>query len=95
MPLLPGPTSFDATMDVKDSLHSANFGVEANIGIEYSLGQSRIFLEAGGNYGFINIQKNKDDGQNNTGAATIRIGYAYSFGSGSAGARSVKEPKKF
>jgi hypothetical protein len=94
-PLLPGPASFDQTADIKDSLRSTNFGIEGNIGVSYELGPGRIFLEAGGNYGFVTVQKNKDDGQNGTGAATIRVGYAYPFGSASRSAKSVQEPKKF
>jgi hypothetical protein len=95
IPLLPGPTSFDATENVKDSLHAANFGIEGNIGVAYMTSWGNIFLEGGGNYGFINIQKNKDDGQNNTGAATVRIGFSYLFGGSSSNAKSVREPKKF
>ncbi|HTQ27737.1 MAG TPA: porin family protein [Puia sp.] len=92
-PLLPGPISFNQTEDIKDSLRSTNEGVEGNVGVAYILGQGRIFLEAGGNYGFANIQKNADDGQNRTGAATVRIGYAYSFGSKPKSRHAVQSPK--
>jgi hypothetical protein len=33
-------------------------------------------VHGGGNYGLMNIQKDKKYGQNNTGAATAVIGYA-------------------
>jgi hypothetical protein len=94
-PLTSAPISFALTQDVKDSLRSTNFGIEGNIGVAYALGPGRIILEGGGNYGFVNIQKNKDDGQNNTGAVTVRIGYSYMFGSGPRGEKSVREPKVF
>ncbi|MBS1597467.1 MAG: PorT family protein [Bacteroidetes bacterium] len=99
IPLLTQPAAFDTTADIKDQLKSFNWGVEVNIGIVYSFDQHRIFLEGGGNYGFIPVQKHAEDGQNNAGAATIRIGYAYTFGSsgGRSGraARGVKSPKVY
>ena len=30
---------------------------------------------AGGNYGLVKIQKDKSNGENNTGAATVTLGY--------------------
>jgi hypothetical protein len=72
-------TSFDTTANVKNSLHSTNFGVEGALGFSYAIGNSSVFIEGGGNYGFINIQKNSADGENNTGAASVTVGYAYTF----------------
>ena len=96
MPILNAPVSFDSTMNVKDQLKSFNWGIEVNIGIAYIFDQHRIFLEGGGNYGFIPIQKHDEDGQNNAGAATIRIGYAYTFGGGQgSAAKGVKSPKLY
>lgn len=67
----------DSSSNIKDQLRSINLGVQAGIGFSYNLGSSYIFIEGGGNYGLINIQKNtQEDGKNNTGAATIAIGYA-------------------
>ncbi|BAU55066.1 porin family protein [Mucilaginibacter gotjawali] len=79
-PLPGGPQSFNANTDVKSSLHTFNVGLEANIGFNYQLGQSSIFIEGGGNFGFMNIQKYAKDGKNNTGAAVATIGYSYRFG---------------
>ncbi len=95
-PLLQEPTSFDATTDITDSLRSFNWGVAANIGIAYRFDRHSIFIEGGGTYGFIIVQKNKADGQNHTGSGNIRIGYAYTFGGGSSQAgRKVQSPKVF
>lgn len=73
------PQSFDTTVNVKSSINSTNFGIEGAIGFSYKIGNGNVFVEGGGNYGFINIQKNSADGQNNTGAASITVGYAYKF----------------
>jgi Outer membrane protein beta-barrel domain len=72
-----GEQSFDNDQNIKSQLHNANFGVEGNIGVNYAFGHNNIFFEAGGNYGFINIQKGTANGKNNTGAATIVLGYSY------------------
>jgi hypothetical protein len=70
-----GPQSFDNTQDIKSQLKGVNFGFEGNVGISYRVGGGAIFIEGGGNYGFVNIQKNAIDGSNNTGAGTVDIGY--------------------
>lgn len=69
--------SFDNTKDIKDQLRSFNFGLAGNVGIGYKIKRNMIFLEGGGNYGFINIQKGSANGKNRSGAATVMIGYAY------------------
>jgi hypothetical protein len=79
-PLPVGSQSFDDTQDIKNQLNSTNFGIEGNIGVSYKFGNSDVFFEAGGNYGFLNIQKGSADGKNNTGAATIVLGYSYWLG---------------
>ena len=76
MPLLPAPVSFDANTDIKSDLTSFNVGVQAGIGFAYSLGTAgRLILTGGGNYGLTHIQVDPANGQNNTGAATITVGY--------------------
>jgi hypothetical protein len=74
-----GPQSFNNTQDIKDQLYTTNVGVEGNIGLNYRFGPNNIFIEGGGNYGFLNIQKDSQDGKNNTGAASAVIGYSYWF----------------
>jgi len=75
-----GEHSFNNTQDIKDQLYTFNIGVEGNIGVNYRFGHSNIFIEGGGNYGFLNIQKGTQNGKNNIGAATSAIGYSYLFG---------------
>jgi len=80
-PIPGGTVPFDNTQDIKDQLNTTNFGIEGHIGVSYNFGNaSSILLEAGGNYGFLNIQKGSANGKNNTGAATIVLGYGYTLG---------------
>jgi hypothetical protein len=74
-----GPEQFDSTQDIKSSVNTFNFGVIGAVGLSYAIGQGKIFVEGGGNYGFINIQKYATDGTNYTGAATIHVGYEYAL----------------
>jgi len=69
-------TSVDTTLDAKDELHRWNVGIQGALGFSLQLGKSKIFIEGGGNYGFIPIQKSDAHGKNNIGAATIAVGYA-------------------
>ena len=74
--LLPQPTSFNQSTDVKSDLQKFNFGVQAGIGLSISFHNNhKLLLTAGGNYGFTRIQKDKANGQNNTGAATVALAY--------------------
>lgn len=77
--LLPQPLSFDATNNIKNQLNTFNFGVSGNVGFAYHFGKNNIFIEGGGNYGFLNIQKGTANGKNQTGAGTAAIGYGYTF----------------
>jgi hypothetical protein len=73
-------SSFNATTDIKSQINSTNFGVEGNVGLAYRKGANNLFLEGGGNYGFMNIQKGSQNGKNNTGAATVSVGVSHWFG---------------
>lgn len=75
-PISTGPESFDNTEDIKADLHKGNFGITGDVGAALHLNNGKLFLEGGGNYGFLNIQKGAENGKNHTGAATVRIGYA-------------------
>lgn len=79
-PASQSPQSFDANNDIKNQLNTFNFGVSGNVGFAYNFAKSNIFIEGGGNYGFLNIQKGTANGKNHTGAGTVALGYAYTFG---------------
>jgi len=72
---------FDSTGNIKNQLHRANFGIQGNVGGMYYVKSISYFIEAGGNYGFINLQKNSQNGNNYTGALIFRIGLLYDLDS--------------
>jgi hypothetical protein len=73
--------NFDSTGNIKSQLHQGNFGVEGNLGLLYQFNYTALFAEAGGNYGFIDLQKNSQNGINHTGALIFRIGLMFWFNS--------------
>lgn len=75
------PVKFDSTGNIKDQIHKGNFGVEVNLGILYQINSVSIFAEGGGNYGFINLQKDSQNGVNHTGALIFRVGLLVYLGS--------------
>ncbi|MDP4291369.1 MAG: porin family protein [Bacteroidota bacterium] len=80
MPLSPDPQSFDDNSNIKSDLYHFNLGVDGFLGISHDLSRRHtIFIEVGGNYGFLSIQKNAENGKNYTGAGVMTIGYAYSI----------------
>ena len=79
-PVSPSAQPFDANNDIKNQLNTFNFGVSGNVGFAYHFNKSNIFIEGGGNYGFLNIQKGTANGKNQTGAGTVAIGYSYALG---------------
>lgn len=78
-PTQPFPQNLNAETDIKDQLHKVNAGAEANIGIAYKINRGSVFIEGGGNYGFVKIQKADNIGKNNIGAGTVMIGFKYSL----------------
>lgn len=76
-PVTSEPQSFDKKEEIKGDLRKFNTGISGHIGVGYKLVHGLIFLEAGGNFGFIDIQKNQADGKNKTGAAAITAGYQF------------------
>lgn len=70
-------SSIDTTIDAQDELHRWNVGIQAAIGLSYTIGKGKVFIEGGGNYGFLYIQKSDEHGKNNIGAGTVLLGYAY------------------
>ncbi|MEP6845381.1 MAG: porin family protein [Panacibacter sp.] len=77
-PILPAALSFDAITDVKKDIKNFNFGLQGGVGISLNFSNSNsLILSAGGNYGFIPIQKDEANGKSNTGAATVTLGYLF------------------
>jgi len=80
MPLPLPAQPFDADTDIKSDLYTFNTGVSGFVGFSYSFTQKHaLFIEGGGNYGFIPIQKGIANGKNHTGAGVVTIGYAYTI----------------
>ena len=76
--------SISGTQDIKEQLHTFNWGLEGNVGIQYQFNRNRVFLEVGGNYGLMNIQLSTGNdeylnGKNHIGAGTVMIGYGFSL----------------
>jgi hypothetical protein len=75
--ILENGTEFGTSV-ITGEIRPVNFGIHGNIGLSYQFGNnSRLFIEAGGNYGLIRIQKNKANGNNRIGSANIMIGYSF------------------
>lgn len=75
-------TPKDNTQNIYKDLYHANVGIIGHVGVSYSFGatmQHALHVEGGGNYGFVKIQKDDANGSNNTGAATVTLGYSYRF----------------
>lgn len=69
-------TKVDTTIDARNDLHRFNTGIQGAAGVSYAIGRGKVFVEGGGNYGFLYIQKGDAHGKNNIGAGTILLGYA-------------------
>jgi hypothetical protein len=74
-----GQQSFAHTENITPDVHRINVGGQGAAGFAYSMGSGKLFLEGGGNYGFIPIQKDDANGNNNTGAGTVTAGYLFLF----------------
>lgn len=73
-----GIVPMDEKRTITDEVNAVNYGISANVGISYEIApQHRILLEVGGNFGFRQLQKNDENGQNRIGAATVVVGYAF------------------
>jgi len=68
--------SFKAETDIKDQLKKMNVGITGGVGISRTLGPGDLVLDVRGSYGFISVQKDPENGQNNTGCLVISLGYA-------------------
>lgn len=70
----------DTNINTYDDLHTFNFGFTGGIGLAYHFKKNAVFIEGGGSYGLLNVQKDtENNGKNNTGAAYVGLGYARDF----------------
>lgn len=67
---------FKAETDIKNDLKKMNVGITGGVGISRTLGPGDLILDVRGSYGFIKVQKDPANGQNNTGCLVISLGYA-------------------
>lgn len=72
-------SSIDTTFNSVNELHRWNVGVQGGVGFSYNTAKGKIFIEGGGNYGFLPVQKADNRGKNNVGAANLLVGYMYRF----------------
>jgi len=79
MPAIPG-NSFASDTDIKNSIHSFNWGLQAGVGTARPLGSGELTLDVRGGLGLTNIQKDAVDGKNGTGALVVTLGYAMPLG---------------
>jgi len=70
-----GRESFDHAEDITAEIRRLNAGGQGCLGFGLTMGSGIFFLEGGGYYGFIPVQKDKANGLNHTGAGTITIRY--------------------
>jgi hypothetical protein len=70
-----GQQDFTSDENIIDDVHRLNFGGQGAIGIGLMMRSGRLFIEGGGNYGLVPIQKDEANGTNKTGAGTITVGY--------------------
>ena len=67
-----------SNIDVKSQYETFNFGAQANIGVKYHIASRHsVFVEVGGNYGFLNIVKDDAGGDMRTSALSADAGYAF------------------
>ena len=74
-----GVQSFNHNEDITSDIHRFNIGGQGAIGFELIMNSGKFFIEGGGNYGFIPMQKDDENGNNNTGAGTVTTGYLFQF----------------
>jgi len=72
--------SFNQTTNIRSQLYTFNLGIEGFAGVSYNIDRSNaFFIEGGGNYGFMSIQKGTANGKNYTGAGVLTFGYSHTF----------------
>jgi hypothetical protein len=74
--VLQNGADFGGKTDIVNDLNRVNAGIQGTVGLSYRFDRHRIFVEVGGNYGFIELQKDKANGSNRTGSGSVMLGYA-------------------
>lgn len=70
----------ESITDIEGDLNKLNAGVSGLLGISYNLNKkSALFIEGGGNYGFIPVQNGSLYGQKYTLAGVVNFGYSHTF----------------
>jgi hypothetical protein len=72
-----GELDFSSNENIINDVHRLNFGGQGAIGIGLMMRSGKLFIEGGGNYGIVPIQKDAANGTNKTGAGTITLGYMF------------------
>lgn len=73
-------TNFESgTTEITGEMRSVNFGITGNLGLRYSHNRHNFFLEVGGNFGFMPVQQNTDNGGNRLAAMSVVLGYSLSL----------------
>ena len=72
-----GKQSFNNTVNITGNLNRYNIGWQGSIGFEIMTKSGKMFMDLGGNYGFIPIQKDESNGFNTTDNAIITVGYMH------------------
>lgn len=75
------PQDLNNTQNITGDINRFNFGFIGSVGFSYDITpKHRIFIEGGGNYGFLNIQKDEANGKNCIGAGSVMVGYGFTLG---------------
>ena len=70
----------DDTQTITDDIKSFNFGVIGAVGFSYRFcDRHKVFIEGGGNYGLVKIQKSAENGQNRIGCGSVMLGYSFTL----------------
>ncbi len=56
IPYTVGVQNFDHTENITSDVHRLNVGGEGAMGFDVDMGSGKLFIEGGGNYGFVHIQ---------------------------------------
>jgi len=79
-PLPLSPELIEGNTDIKGDLHKVNTGVSGLLGFSYRFNkENAVFIECGGNYGFLSIYKSTANGTNYTRAGVVTVGYAFTY----------------